>query len=169
MGSVLKLTKGALAMRKFLDRHAMIRSVAALPAPTSAILGAAAEFEFVTRRAILMVGKSPNAEIRELMRERYSLDDLRLIWWEEVGCGKDARRLTTVVRAWSQVRHSMAIRHRIAHGIQSSIGRDFGSRAVERLLTASCDVYRFAEENGIDLDGRMKVRRRRRRNLREAC
>ena len=168
MGTVPKLTKGALAMRMLPDRHAMIRSVAALPAPTLAVLGAAAEFEFVTRRAILMMGESPNAEIRELMRQRYNLDDLRLIWWEEVGCGKDARRLTTVVRGWSRVRHSMAIRHRIAHGVQSSVGTDFGSRAVERLLTASCDVYRFAEENGIDLDGRMKVRRRRRRSLREA-
>jgi hypothetical protein len=141
-------------------RHARIKGFLTEEEPVISVILAAADFEWTVRRAILALGRSPNANIRTGVLAKCSgLDKYRDAWKVEVkprfGSG-----LPEVIADWAGFRDAFGLRHRLVHGVAGTTGIDYAATRVESVLRASADLAAFAAANGIDLFARLPVRKR---------
>jgi hypothetical protein len=142
------------------ERHARIRSFLNREDRTIAVLLAAANFEWIVRRAIIALGHSPNADIRVRLVKCYGLDSYKKIWKAEVGRFKGVG-LASVVPNWRFFKEkAFPLRHKIVHGEQGSTGREFATERVEAMLMASSSIAEFALQHSLNLYQRLPVRRR---------
>lgn len=144
-----------------LARHARIKGFLAEGEPVISVILAAADFEWTVRRAILALGKSPNADIRAgVLAQCSGLGKYRDAWKAEVkerfGLG-----LPEVITDWDGFKESFGLRHRLVHGVAGTTGLNYATTRVETVLQASADLAAFAAANGIDLFARLPVRKRR--------
>ena len=124
--------------------------------PSSAVLGAAGNFEWTVCRAILFLSTTPNREVRRRLASVYGLDRYKKFWREELS---SHRRLPRVVRNWSAVRDAFDARNRLVHG-RDRYTRNMATPHVESLLIASANIRAYCEGFGTNFRGRLPVRRR---------
>ena len=141
------------------ERQTKIRSFLAQE-PVIAVLLAAADFEWTTRRAILALGKSPTKSINACLRteKKGGLKALQGYWRDEVKprLGSD---LATIVPDWNFfATKAYDLRHKLVHGAQGTTGKAYAGRAVEAMLEASKAVAEYAANNGEPVYGR-QIRR----------
>ncbi|MCB1634529.1 MAG: hypothetical protein KDI51_08065 [Xanthomonadales bacterium] len=141
-------------------RHDRIRGFLTDGEPVIAVILAATDFEWTVRRAILALGTSPNFDIRAGVLFRCSgLDNYRDAWKAEV-TPRFGKRLPEVLADWSGFRTSFELRHRLVHGVTGTTGHKHASASVDAVLKGSTEVADFGSANGIDLFGRLPIRRR---------
>lgn len=141
-------------------RHARIKGFLVEGEPVISVILAAADFEWTVRRAILALGKSPNADIRTGVLARCSgLDKYRDAWKAEVK-PRFEKGLPEVIADWDGFKEAFGLRHRLVHGVAGTTGLNYAATRVETVLQASADVAAFAAANAIDLFARLPVRRR---------
>lgn len=144
-----------------LARHARIRGFLAEREPVISVILAAADFEWTVRRAILALGRSPNADIRTGVLAWCScLDKYRDAWKAEVK-PRFGQGLPEVITDWNGFKKSFELRHRLVHGVVGTTGLNYATTRVESILQGSADLAAFATANGIDLFARLPVRKRR--------
>ena len=136
------------------SREAKIRSFLQ-DDPAVAVILAAADFEWTVRRAIVALGRSPTKVIRQHLAECYGLDRYKEAWKQEVqprfGIG-----LAGVVPEWQFFREkAYDLRHKIVHGLSSSVPVAFGQSRLDSILAASSAVTTFADSAGEPLYGRI--------------
>jgi hypothetical protein len=124
-----------------------------------AILLAAVQFEWIVSRAILALGKSPTADLRDQVNHTYKLDKYVDLWRDEISNHRGEKRLTEIICGWQKFRESFKARHLIVHGTMSA-SKGYALKHVHPIIAASEDVRKFAESLGVDLHGRLKTRRR---------
>lgn len=138
-------------------REAKIRSF--LPDdPAVAIILAAADFEWTVRRAIVALGGSPTKVIREqILAGCHGLDAYKRAWKQEVtprvGVG-----LAQVAPPsdWQYFKDkAYDLRHKIVHGVTSSVPVPFATPRLDAILAMSTAVTDFANIQGEPLYGRM--------------
>jgi hypothetical protein len=134
-------------VRSFLDKE-----------PVIAVLLAAADFEWTTRRAILALGKSPTKSInaRFLEERRGGLKALAKYWKDEVQSRPKLRKeLKCIVTNWDVFfNKAYPLRHKLVHGAQGTTGVGYATKAVEAFLAASKEITMFALDNHEPIYGR---------------
>lgn len=141
------------------ERQRSIRSFLTTE-PVIAVLLAAADFEWTTRRAILALGKSPTKVINDRFRKekRGGLKALQEYWKDEVK-PRLGSELATIVPDWEFfATKAYDLRHKLVHGAQGTTGKEYAGRAVEAMLEASKAVADYAAKHGEPVYGR-QIRR----------
>ena len=141
-------------------RHSRIRGFLSAEEPVIAVILAAADFEWTIRRAILALGRSPNADIRSGVLARCSgLGRYRDAWRDEV-TPRFGKSLPEVIAAWDSFNKAFELRHRLVHGVAGTTGLSYAKERVDTVLQASTDVAAFGAANAVDLFARLPVRKR---------
>lgn len=121
---------------------------------------AAIEFEWTLRRAILALGTSPNPLVSEELNKNKGrgLEGLKEAWKAEVK-PRFGKQLDEVVKDWAGVKNPASkLRAKLVHGIGTH-SRVRIEEERDRFLDATGDITRFALEQGVDVNGRLPVRR----------
>jgi hypothetical protein len=126
--------------------------------PVVAVLLAAGNFEWTLYRAIVSLGNDPNVELREKMSRIYGLDRYKEFWREEIACQPGGRPLTEIVN-WSALRVAFCLRNKLIHG-RDRCTTKMSIPQVEIMLQAAADVHNYCLSRNVNLDGRLRVRRR---------
>lgn len=126
--------------------------------PGISLLLAAVNFEWTVSRAVLFLSRTPNAELRRQMADYYSLDAYKDLWRDEVMPTGNRRPLAEIVQNWSEVRKAFEARNKLVHG-KGRYTRKMATPHVEALLKAVGYVDAYCTARGVDLSGRMPVRR----------
>jgi hypothetical protein len=128
-----------------------------------AVLLAAANFEWIVRRAIVLLGKSRTGKFTEnggIFSKCHGLDKYKEVWKAEVSDVKE-KRLSDVISNWKYFKEeAFPLRHILIHGVKGAVGKNYGRDRVLSMLNASEDVICFANNNGADVFRRIKVRRK---------
>lgn len=142
-----------------------------------AVLLAAADCERTLRRAILALGVTPTRELayqlgrprprnenpsstknaRANKSYRSSLDGYAAAWDVELA-RFSSPLLKDVVAPSDTLRKAFQLRHDLVHGDRGTTGREYARTQVERLLSATSAVHKFALANGVDLEKPLKRR-----------
>jgi hypothetical protein len=130
--------------------------------PMIAVLLAAANVEWTIGRALLMLSKNPNIDVRDRLERAHGLKKYKELWKEELQL-QDLHfpGLATVINDWDKFSTAFELRHKLIHG-RGTCNRNMASDPVSRMLQAVADLYAFAESRGVDLNARPKIRRRKR-------
>ncbi|MGK2961234.1 MAG: hypothetical protein ACSLFK_03685 [Gemmatimonadaceae bacterium] len=130
--------------------------------PMIAVLLAAANVEWTIGRTILMLGQSPNVDVRDRLNATYGLKKYKELWKHERQLhDRHFPGLATVINEWDKFSTAFELRHKLIHG-RGTCGRSMAADPVSRMLRAVVDLYSFAESRGVDLNARPKIRRRKR-------
>jgi len=131
--------------------------------PAIAVLLAAADFEWTVRRAILALGYRPNAIIRKESLHRCSgIDEYKGAWVKEVVPYRK-KRLPNIIPNWKYFKEeAYDLRNKLIHGVSTTPGRKFAKDRCEAILKASAALVGYANRRGVDLYGRLPVRRKER-------
>lgn len=142
------------------SRQAKIRQFLA-DEPGIAVLLAAADFEWTVRRAILLLGKDSNVDIRETdLHKASGLWKYERAWNAQVW-PQHSKRLREIVSGWDYFeKDAMPLRHKLIHGEQGTTSGDYATDRVEAILAASKSVVHFAHEKGKKVFGRLEIRPR---------
>ncbi|GAB4211529.1 MAG: hypothetical protein OHK0012_04180 [Synechococcales cyanobacterium] len=127
--------------------------------PPLAVLLSVIHFEWTVRRAIIALGVSLNIEIRDRMKSAHGHKQYKEAWQDKV-FPKINKRLPEIVDNWDGLIRSFKLRHRIVHGI-NSCGREYAEPRVDWAVTAAYNVRSVCTDHGVNLDGRLPVRRQR--------
>ena len=143
---------------------------------TVGVILAAVHFEWMMKRAILKLGTSPTAQLREELRrvsgirrkdraDGYGQDGYYEIWKREVDARlKKRSALGTVLGRLTDIRDkAMKVRGHIVHGNGTSSAAD-AQEAIELFLGAGSKLRTFAKAHDEDLDTRLKSRLKARPN-----
>ncbi len=129
--------------------------------PSLAALLAVIHFEWTIRRAIIALGKSPNVTVRTKLKSCSGLDKYKDVWRDEV-VQNEQRAVKSlahhVVKNWEGLTRAFRLRHRLVHGA-TSCGTEYASDRVDWAIAATNDIRTICIDNGIDLDGRLPIRR----------
>lgn len=126
--------------------------------PGISLLLAAVNFEWTVSRAVLFLSRTRNVDLRQQMAKYYSLDRYKDLWHAEAMPTGNHRRLPEIVRNWSAVQKAFEARNVLVHG-KNRYTRNMARPHVEALLKAVGDVDDYCKAWGVDLSGRMPVRR----------
>jgi uncharacterized protein YehS (DUF1456 family) len=139
---------------------------------TVAVLLAAADFEWTIRRVIVLLGKSPNKAFRDvketdlkvkvvkgIFSKSHGLDEYKEIWKDEVSRNSGCR-LSDVIKNWDGFKKSFKLRHLLIHGVQGTVGLEYGEKRVTAILDATRDLVEFAKKHNLDVFKNLPVRRK---------
>lgn len=144
-------------------RQEYIRSFAERGEFVVAVLLAATDFEWTVRRAIIALGSSPTAAIKDYggaLYRRHGLSDYKEAWRIEVK-PKHHVNLADLVPTWQFFSESAyKLRHTLVHGTHGSVSEKYAKPRIEAILNASKAIIEFASAKNVDLYSRIKVRQR---------
>lgn len=130
--------------------------------PMIAVLLAAANVEWTIGRTILMFSQNPNADVRNRLDATHGLRKYKELWKQELQLqGRHFPGLATVIHEWDKFSTAFELRHRLIHA-RATCSRNMAADPVSRMLRGVADLYSFAHSRGIDLNARLKIRRRKR-------
>jgi hypothetical protein len=128
--------------------------------PMIAVLLAAANFEWTVGRCILVLGTSPNVELREQLARCHGLDKYKKLWRDELMVvDPTIPPLAQVIKKWESFKEAFVLRHKLIHG-RGTCSRNMALEPVELMLSAADDLNEFAASRGKNLHDRLPVRRR---------
>jgi hypothetical protein len=127
--------------------------------PSVALLVAAAYFEWTLCRVILALSRRPNADVRRDLVQVYGLDKYKDFWQAELQHLAGSQRLSEVVTDWYAVTEAFHARNRLIHG-RDRYTRKMAAPKVEALLTAVSEIYEYCLSHGVNINQRLRVRRR---------
>ena len=127
--------------------------------PVIAALLAAADFEWTVRRAILLLSKDSNREIRKDLEKCSNLKKYKESWKNHV-YPVYKKRITEVVKNWQYLDKAMSLRHKLIHGVKGTTSVEYARSKVEIIMSASKDVVDFASKKEKDIFDRLKIRRK---------
>ena len=90
----------------------------------------------------------------------YGLDKYKNFWWCELKHLAATGRLTEVVTRWHAVTEAFGARNRLVHG-RDRYTRKMATPHVEALLKAVSEIHAYCLTQGVDINQRLPVRRRR--------
>jgi hypothetical protein len=145
------------------ERHGKIRAYLRKE-PVIAVILAATDFEWTTRRAILALGSSPTKAISDrFKKEKRSGPTAWQKYWKEEVKPRFHGDLADIAPTWqSVVKQAYPLRNKLVHGAEGRVTGPYASSAVDALLAASTSVSEYAEKHGEPVYGR-KIRRLKRR------
>ena len=125
-----------------------------------AVLLAAADFEWTVRRAIILLGRDSNREIRERDLYRASgLGKYQEAWTAQV-VPDHTRPLREIVPDWDYFQNTaFDLRHKLIHGVQGGTGLNHATTCVTSILAATKSIVDFAANADKDVYSRLEVRR----------
>lgn len=126
--------------------------------PTLSLILSAVHFEWTIRRAIIALGTSPNVAIRIKLRNCHGLKRYKSLWKEEVAAKVGEKGLPDVVKNWENLDKAFRLRHKLVHGA-GSCGSAYARERAMWALEATDYVWQFCNEEKINLDARLPVRR----------
>jgi hypothetical protein len=129
-----------------------------------AIVLAAIHFEWIISRAILLLSRSPTAEVKAKLAETHGLDRYKDLWKEELSKAGICKTLPNSVSDWTSIRAAMVARNRIAHGSGSATAA-WARKHANALLSAADEIGKIATDRGIDLHANVSPRRRTKQQL----
>lgn len=132
-----------------------------------AVLAAAAHFEWVIGRAILVMGNTPTKELRVFISMKHGLEAYKDLWRDEVMAGRNVPRLAELIPKWQEFIHAFSLRHRLIHG-RISVTLYYASIRVPQMLAAARSLNVIAGQCGFDLFSRLPLRRKHRLPIAEA-
>ena len=131
---------------------------------TTAVILAAVHFEWMLKRAILKLGRSPTKKLREQLERVYSISDrdnrdgYKSIWAREIQPRYKRAALGTVLGKLTAINdNAMAVRGRVIHG-NGTVSKTDAHKAIELFLTSGKKLRDFTLKNGDNLDSRLKAR-----------
>lgn len=127
--------------------------------PSIALLVAAAYFEWTVCRVILALSRRPNLDVRQDLVRVYGLEKYKAFWQAELEHLTGAQRLTELVTDWQAVTEAFYARNRLVHG-RDRYTRKMAEPNVEALLTAISEMHDYALSQGVNINHRLPVRRR---------
>ncbi len=146
------------------EREAKIRLIAEGDRTTAVIL-AAVHFEWMLKRAILKLSRSPTSSLREQledvfrMHEKNGQDGYKEVWEREVGRQFKNAALGTVLGRLSQIQnHALNVRGRVVHG-NGTVSKADANEAIELFLGAGAKLRAFVARHGVDIDARLRTRK----------
>lgn len=133
--------------------------------PFVGVVLAAADFEWTVRRGILALGVSPTKEIRDGVLKRCSgLEQYKIAWNKEAKL-LTGKALTEVIPDWGYFKNkAFPLRHRLVHGVDGSVTKQYASERIESILSASKAIVDLAVTHDEPIYGR-QIRRIKRREL----
>ena len=138
-----------------LNRHRAVLAFLTEEQAVIAVILAAINLEWTIRRVIDgMLNKQSETRSRDHVS---SLEKYKKAWLKAVSA-KSGKTLPEVVGEWKELKDAYQARHDIVHGMQGSIGMDFASPRVRRILAASEAIAKYGSENGADPYQRLKKR-----------
>jgi hypothetical protein len=126
--------------------------------PILSLILAVIHFEWTIRRAIISLGTSPNISIRSELDRCHGLKAYKELWKQEVSAKSVKKTLPDVVKNWEKLGKAFQLRHKLVHGAGCA-GSVYARERTIWALEAANYVWSFCHEHGIDLDGRLRVRR----------
>ncbi len=130
--------------------------------PMIAVLLAAANIEWTISRCLLVFSPHPTVEVRERLDQVHGLKRYKEIWKQELqSTDLQFPGLATIIREWDKFCVAFELRHRLIHG-RDTCTRNMATNPVSRMLWAAGDLYDFASSRGVDLNAKLKARRRKR-------
>ena len=126
--------------------------------PSLAALLAVVNVEWTLRRAIVALGTSPNAVVREQLRYCHGHEKYCDVWKAEV-TPRTGRRLPEIIADWEGLKRAFKVRHVLVHGVRP-ISFDYAAQRAEWALAATNDIRGFCVSHHVDLDARLPVLRR---------
>ncbi len=141
------------------NRHRRLRRFVRME-PGVTVVVAAAEFEWAVSRAIIALGILPNVEIRVMVEACSGLGRYRDLW-KKVVKPHTGRSLPSIIPDWQELReHAFKLRNELVHGVRGTVSVDFAANRLDCLLESTNSIFKFAEEQGVDLGRKLPVRRR---------
>ena len=142
---------------------------------TIAVLLSAVHFEGTLKRSILALGVSPTVSLRERLSSTYRLPHansgkndsptVRDVWNEEVATHRKNAALGKVIANFPKcIQEARATRGYIIHG-NGTVSKRRAEEAVTDYLASARKLYDFCKRNKIDLDDRLKARKKRLRRV----
>jgi hypothetical protein len=129
--------------------------------PSIALIVAAVYFEWAICRAVIGLSKRPNKELREKLRDYYSLPAYKDLWRDELEHLPDRKRLPQAVSNWHEVTVAFDARNRLVHG-RDRYTPNMAKPLVESLLAAVADISAYCLFRGLDINKRLPQRRSKR-------
>jgi hypothetical protein len=130
--------------------------------PMIAVLLAAANVEWTIGRSILVFSQSPNMDVRDRLDKTHGLKGYKELWKKELRSHDPSfPGLACVINGWDEFSAAFNLRHKLIHG-RGTCSRNMATNPISRMLLAVDDLYSFAESWGIDLNARLRIRRRKR-------
>lgn len=146
-------------------REAEIRKIAAVDRTTALIL-AAVHFEWMLKRSILKLGSGPTKDLKEQlesvfrMQKKDGRDGYKEVWEQEIGKRFKNAALGTVLGRLNRIQdHAFDARGKVIHG-NGGVSNATADEAIELFLGAGAKLRKFSNNHGVDLDARLKVRRK---------
>jgi hypothetical protein len=138
------------------ERHGKIRAYLRKE-PVIAVILAATDFEWTTRRTILALGSSPTKAINDrFKKEKRSGPKAWQKYWKEEVKPRFHGDLAAVTPTWQAVvEQAYPLRNKLVHGAGCRATGAYASSAVDALLAASKSVSEYAEKHGGPIYGRM--------------
>ena len=133
--------------------------------PAIAVLLAAADFEWTVRRAILLLGKDPNVEIRESDLHRAAGFWRYETAWEAQVTPTYGKSLSEALGLCDDdleffKTEAIQLRHDLIHGVTGAVARKHATKCVESILAATKSVVEFVVDQNKDVYARLEIRRR---------
>lgn len=145
------------------NREKRIREIGAQD-PTTGVILAAVHFEWMLKRTILKLGKTPTSALRAQLEQVYSIRDRGSgegyvsIWRREIQPRFKRAALGTVLGKLSKIqKDARAVRGRVIHG-NGTVSYENANEATELFLTSGRKLREFTLKNGEDLDSRLRTR-----------
>ena len=131
-----------------------------------AIILAATHFEWMIKRAIIKLSKSPTKKLRELLEKTHVLMDgrsqqvsLQTLWTREIASKYNKAALGTVIPNLTLIKDkAKKIRGFVVHG-NGVASKKNAILAVDQYLAAAKKLREFSANNGQNLDKRLSPRR----------
>ena len=141
--------------------------------PSTSVILAAVHFEWSIKRSILMLGHSPTAELRKKLEDTWALSSnetdkagrltIKGLWKSEISEQIRNAAIGKVVANFPKcIEKAKSARGKVIHG-NGTVSKATASEAVDEYLSAACKIYEFSHRHGVELDSRLKPRRKRRR------
>ena len=134
------------------------------------VILAAVHFEWMMKRTILKLGKSPTKQLREELanvsgvfrakrKNGYEPDGYNEVWDREVKSHlKGQAALGSVLGKLTDVRDKASkVRGHLIHG-NGTVSRTAAEEAIKLYLGSAAKLRSFATKNGVDVDSRLKAR-----------
>lgn len=128
------------------NRHNRIRAFLIDETTVIAVLLSAVDLEWTFHRAIYGFRTS---SLQTLQKKHISsLEGYNKVWTKEVS---EIHNLKYIISNWEELEDAYSIRHKIIHGVKTTVGLAYALERVEIILAASKAVHDFAKRNGLDI------------------
>ena len=124
-----------------------------------AVILAAVHCEWMVKRTILKLGNTPTAELRRQLKGVFGDKQYMKSWKQEIEDKYTNSDFETVLGNPAEIKQAFNVRGEIVHG-NGTVSRKEAENAIDLFISIGEKLRDFAANNNIDLDSRLKGRRK---------